>query len=370
MDVLYPQQQLKTTEILLVGFDYRPDYMLNGSSWDEIDYQVEELNNSFQAFQWLADRSDKVQKSEHKLPVAVICSYDFLENDNFLLLESIKADPILKLIPFIAVADKSRKLDVKKSLKSGIDDCYTLPVEWDNLRRRIEFLRRYKSEILSYTSEEIKQERFKYKIPFGKRLFDIGLSLSLIILFSPILLLIALLIKIESRGPIVYRSKRVGTGYQVFDFLKFRSMVPNADKLLKDIDHLNHYSNAEGKTDAVSFKKFKNDPRITRIGKIIRKTSLDELPQLFNVLSGQMSVVGNRPLPLYEAEQVTKDEWINRFSAPAGITGLWQTSGKRKDTMTSEERIALDLNYAEDYSFWMDITILSRTLPAMIQREE
>ena len=116
--------------------------------------------------------------------------------------------------------------------------------------------------------------------------------------------------------------------------------------------------------------KLRKDPRITRIGRFLRMTSLDELPQLFNVLRGEMSIVGNRPLPLYEAELMTRDEWAMRFFAPAGLTGLWQTIGVHKDKLTTEERVKIDIEYAEKFSFLLDIKILFRTLPAMLQKEE
>ena len=112
----------------------------------------------------------------------------------------------------------------------------------------------------------------------------------------------------------------------------------------------------------------KNDPRVTRVGRVIRKTSIDELPQLINVFRGEMSVIGNRPLPLYEAEKMTKDDWARRFLAPAGLTGLWQVDERGKDNLSTEERVALDCSYAKGVSLFTDIKILLRTLPAMWQR--
>ena len=119
-----------------------------------------------------------------------------------------------------------------------------------------------------------------------------------------------------------------------------------------------------------SFVKFQNDPRITKVGKIIRKYSIDELPQLFNILKGDMSVVGNRPLPLYEAELLTKDEYIDRFMAPSGLTGLWQvekrgSSGK----LSAEERKMLDIRYSKEFSFWFDVKLIFKTFTAFIQKE-
>ena len=178
------------------------------------------------------------------------------------------------------------------------------------------------------------------------------------------MLAIVLAIRLSSRGPILYKSKRIGTGYEEFEFLKFRSMVPDADKKVAELMAQNQY----GKEGV--FLKVKNDPRVTWIGRIIRNTSLDELPQLFNVLRGDMSIVGNRPLPLREAEQLTSEEWSERFLAPAGITGMWQTSGRGKDTMDVASRMNLDIQYARTYSAWEDLKILFKTFGAMKQEAD
>lgn len=240
------------------------------------------------------------------------------------------------------------------------------------------------------------------ELPFWKRAFDILFSLAAIIVLSPVLLLIAIAIRLESKGEVIYSAKRVGTGYNVFDFYKFRSMYRNADKRLKELSKHNQYANAG--TEVIpneasngdltllfadeevipehqyikqkasgrekSFFKVVNDPRITKVGRFLRNTSLDELPQLFNILKGDMSVVGNRPLPVYEAETLTSDRWIQRFMAPAGITGLWQVTKRGgANKMSPEERKQLDIDYARGYNFWKDLSIIFRTLPAMIQHE-
>ncbi|MDC0231548.1 sugar transferase, partial [Aureispira] len=113
----------------------------------------------------------------------------------------------------------------------------------------------------------------------------------------------------------------------------------------------------------------KNDPRVTKIGRFLRNSSIDELPQLINILKGDMSIVGNRPLPLYEAEVLTTDESSQRFSAPAGLTGLWQVRKRGKDNMSDDERKSLDNEYAQSYSFWMDIKLIFQTLGVFIQKE-
>lgn len=248
-------------------------------------------------------------------------------------------------------------------------------------------------------------------VPFSKRIFDILVSLTLIICLSPIFLLIYLFIKFESKGDAVYKSKRIGAGYKMFDFYKFRSMYSDADKRLKDYMALNQYAKQNVRKDPIeevsvdninfqglaeedlrdilidddhilkeskfekeskaTFFKLEKDPRVTKVGRIIRKYSLDELPQLFNVLKGDMSIVGNRPLPLYEAEVLTTDEGIERFMAPAGITGLWQVE-KRGDngSMSDAERIKLDVTYAKNYDLKMDIKIMFKTLTAFIQKAD
>ena len=199
-----------------------------------------------------------------------------------------------------------------------------------------------------------------------KRIFDIILSSILLLAASPVFLLIAMAIKIESRGPVFYISKRAGKGYRIFDFFKFRTMYTGADLLRKDFLHMNQY-NADPSGKSVFFK-INNDPRITKVGLFLRKTSLDELPQLLNVLIGDMSLVGNRPLPLYEAAALTTDEWAKRFMAPAGITGLWQIKKRGQGEMSTEERLTLDIDYAEKNNFMYDLWIMANTPSALIQK--
>jgi len=200
-----------------------------------------------------------------------------------------------------------------------------------------------------------------------RRAFDIIVSAVLILLASPLMLLIAVVIKLESRGPIFYISKRAGKHYKIFPFLKFRTMVVDADKKLTEIAHLNQYS---GNDKTAQFVKIKNDPRVTRVGSFLRNTSLDELPQLINVFLGHMSLVGNRPLPLYEAATLTRDSYANRFNAPAGITGLWQVLKRGQDDMSIEERLELDITYSNSNSLLVDLWIIVKTPLAMFQKTD
>jgi len=251
-----------------------------------------------------------------------------------------------------------------------------------------------------------------YRNPLGKRIFDIVVASIALLFLLPLFALIIILVKAESKGPAFYYSYRVGTGYKVFKFWKFRSMRQDADQLLNSIKSLNQYQKnntseeiqgnslcsaclanntkcsnllvdehanlicekqyleAKKVKAEASFIKIVNDPRVTRFGLFLRNTSLDELPQLFNVLKGDMSIVGNRPLPLYEAEKITTDEFAARFIAPAGITGLWQVSKRgKKGSMSEAERKALDIEYAKHYSLRKDLYILLKTVPAMFQKE-
>ena len=197
-----------------------------------------------------------------------------------------------------------------------------------------------------------------FYLRFGKRLLDIlGASLALL-LSSPLLLLAALLIKLESRGPILYRSIRIGRGARPFTFFKLRSMVDGADQNRHLLSHLNE-------SDGPVFK-MSRDPRVTRIGRLLRVTSVDEIPQLWNVLCGEMSLVGPRP-PIAE-EVVQYEPWqLRRLDVLPGITCLWQISGRSR--IGFQEWMRLDLEYIKHRSFWLDMKILIRTIPAVLSRE-
>jgi lipopolysaccharide/colanic/teichoic acid biosynthesis glycosyltransferase len=144
-------------------------------------------------------------------------------------------------------------------------------------------------------------------------------------------------------------------------------MVPDADVKVQKLSHLNQY---QVSGNGPVFFKLKNDPRITRFGKFIRNTSIDELPQLFNVLKGDMSLVGNRPLPLYEAATLTTNEYVERFTATAGITGLWQISKRGKAEMSAQERISLDITYARKENLLYDFWIMAKTPAALFQKSD
>lgn len=196
-----------------------------------------------------------------------------------------------------------------------------------------------------------------------KRCFDFAVSAALIILLAPILITIAIAIKLDSPGPILYKQERGGLQTGTFKAWKFRTMVVNADQLIKELEARNEMK------DGVLFK-MKDDPRITRVGKFLRRSSLDELPQLFNVLFGEMSLVGPRPLPLRDVYKYTpsNDDYHVRHAVLPGITGLWQVSG-RSDITSFEEVVRLDTFYMENWSLWLDFKILVRTALVLLQRK-
>jgi lipopolysaccharide/colanic/teichoic acid biosynthesis glycosyltransferase len=192
----------------------------------------------------------------------------------------------------------------------------------------------------------------------GKRLLDLAGAFVALVLSSPLLLLAAILIKLESRGPVIYKSVRIGRGARPFTFFKLRTMVDGADQHRHSLSHLNE-------TDGPVFKMAR-DPRVTRIGRWLRVTSLDEIPQLWNVLRGEMSLVGPRP-PIAE-EVVQYEPWqLRRLDVLPGITCLWQISGRSR--IGFQEWMRLDLEYIKHRSFWLDMKILVRTIPAVLSRE-
>ena len=317
--------------------------------------------------------------------------------------------------------------DRKMYQKCGINDTISANSSITELNKKIQFIS--DREMMLFDDAPSKHRILRFKIPLWKRLFDIIFSLLGIIILSPVFIITAIAIRLESKGPIIFKSKRVGTNYTVFNFLKFRSMYADAEQRLKEVaketgnqyaekdeaeekDHQSVITAPLGEEaemmmmdmgmesdmmisdDEVmlvgddfvvaesdfnrekevennnAFVKIENDPRVTKVGKFIRKYSIDELPQLFNILKGDMSIVGNRPLPLYEAEKLTVDSSIDRFMAPAGLTGLWQVEERGKGGMMSaEERKQLDITYGQTYCFTMDMKIIFRTLTAFIQKD-
>jgi len=212
-----------------------------------------------------------------------------------------------------------------------------------------------------------------------KRIFDLIVSTLSLVVLSPLLLMIAIAIKLDSPGPVIYVQRRVRGSQDpeephperhMFSFFKFRSMYVNSDSAIHQsymteyINGNSHKANNGNKHNPVY--KMKNDPRITRVGRFLRRTSLDELPQLYNVLIGDMSLVGPRPALAYEIEQYR--QWHKQRLVPqAGLTGLWQVSGRTR--LTFEEMVQLDIEYSHRRSIWLDFTILLKTFPVVFSRD-
>ncbi len=186
---------------------------------------------------------------------------------------------------------------------------------------------------------------------FAKRGFDIVFSLLALVFISPVLLMIAILVKLDSEGPVLYISERIGRNGERFRFLKFRTMVKEADSLRGALLHLNERQG--------NLFKMSNDPRVTRLGRILRRYSLDELPQFFSVLTGHMSVVGPRPCLTSEYARYTKEQ-RRRVQAVPGITGLWQVEGRTNPS--ADAYFKLDIYYVENWSLWLDTKILLKTV--------
>jgi len=190
-----------------------------------------------------------------------------------------------------------------------------------------------------------------------KRLVDLFVSASILILTSPLMIAIAIIIRMTSDGPALFSQERLGGNKRSFKILKFRTMVTNAEAMMTQVEHLNE---SAGPTF-----KFRNDPRITPIGAFLRKTSLDELPQFLNVFRGEMSLVGPRPLPLRDYRGFSADWHRRRFSVKPGITCLWQISGR--SSITFDRWMELDMEYIDRWSVWLDFEILFKTIPAVLR---
>ncbi|MFV0340315.1 MAG: sugar transferase [Parachlamydiaceae bacterium] len=206
----------------------------------------------------------------------------------------------------------------------------------------------------------VTHEAIQVKRKFTKRLFDMLFTLFVVVLTSPLLLFCIAAIAITSKGPIIYGHQRIGRGGKPFKCYKFRTMYPDADHRLQALLD----SDAVIKDEWEKNHKLKDDPRVTIIGRFLRKTSLDEFPQFWNVLRGDLSVVGPRPVVKAELLKFYGNNAATVLQVKPGLTGLWQVSGRSKTTY--EKRVQLDLEYVQKSSFWFDALIVIKTIPALL----
>ena len=223
----------------------------------------------------------------------------------------------------------------------------------------------FNSRLARATSEEFEDEPLITLAPrtperwarVAKRLLDIAISSAAMIVLSPVLLAAAVLVKLTSKGPIFFTQKRLGQGKRIFPMLKFRTMVEDAEQKQAALEHLNEASGP--------VFKIRNDPRITTVGRFLRRSSIDELPQFWNVLKGDMSLVGPRPLPVRDYDGFREDWQRRRFCVRPGITCLWQVTGR--SSISFERWMELDLEYIDHCSLRLDLEILMRTIPAVLK---
>ncbi|GAB3222993.1 sugar transferase [Spirosoma arcticum] len=321
-----------------------------------------------------------------------------------------------QFIPVLVTCLSTETSLIENTLRIKATDLLVVNEDDQSLESKIRYYLKVSTVVSATYGLRPSPSVYRLRLPWWKRAIDIGVSLTVLLLLSPLLLVVALLIVLDSKGPVFYKSKRAGANYYIFNMYKFRSMKVQADRLLSDLsldnlyakpadsdnddtagDNLNEYLCSACRQRGVScqhplfdqdqpiceklymqeneelatFMKFRNDPRITRLGTFLRNSSIDELPQLVNVLIGDMSLVGNRPLPLYEAEKLTADESVKRFAGPAGLTGIWQTKKRAKGQgpMSERERILLDIEYASTFSFKTDMYIIWKTFFSLWQKE-
>jgi lipopolysaccharide/colanic/teichoic acid biosynthesis glycosyltransferase len=324
--------------------------------------EIISVDNVFMVSQWI---------NANGLPDGIVCDMKLPADDAFVFFDFwIGHFDSETKIPFIILDDEKNKKNVEKAIQLKIDDVYTKPIDAETLINRILSLKKIKP--LSNSGSIIKSVPTNYQITFFKRLFDLLFASLGLIITSPVLVILALAIKIESKGKIYSISKRVGTGYRVFDLYNLRTRYSDTDKRFHDLSHINQYLKEAHPNYAERHQE--NDPRLTRVGFIIHKTGIDRWLQLINVIKGDLTLVGNRPIRMYEAEMLRIVDWNDRIQGPAGLTGLWKIkSHKNYKTLSTEDRKLLDNKYyriaRRKYPFWKDLLIILRTVPAIFQKK-
>ncbi len=332
------------------------------------------------------------------------------------IVDILRKHPESSFIPLVLLCGATEIKTLLGMLSSEVTDVLTLGITEAELKQKITYYLELKKRVQASEQHRDPADFDLFRLPIWKRLIDVVVSVLALILLSPLLLVVAIAIVVDNKGSAFYLSKRAGTNFRVFNMYKFRTMKVKADQQLASLAGNNIYAKPTKKeivigdyitggsslcetcrqqgiscqqllldqdrmvcekqfltqdAESAKFMKFRNDPRITRLGTFLRNSSIDELPQLLNVLLGDMSLVGNRPLPLYEAEKLTSNEFAQRFAGPAGLTGLWQIKKRAKGQgiMSDKERTLLDIDYANNFSFKTDLYIIWRTFFSLWQKE-
>jgi len=349
-------------------------------------YEVEipTIDNVFSSCQWVL---------ENGLPDAVVFEPNFPTGDRigFQKFWNEQID-LEQQVPFLVLEEEKNSDNVGKTTDEESGNGFRKPLSIENLVSRILTLKEERQSISRLSDKEPIQDS-RYKTPILKRTIDIIAASLVLLIISPFLLIFAIAIKLESRGKVYYISKRLGSGFHLFDYYQLRTRYVSSDKRLKKVAHLNQIvkeasaPNAENtineehsksvqtgqKSKETAHMKFEVDPRISKVGHVLCKLHFDELPQLINVIKGDLTIVGNRPLKIYEGELLSTEDLTNRMYGPAGITGLWKLkSRKRLRRMSREEVRALDNKYYKiarrKFSVWSDLWIIARTMPVILRR--
>ncbi len=277
------------------------------------------------------------------------CVLGGIEQLDSILMQKV-VDEVIIALPMKSMYDSIQQA-IQACERAGIQSGYSLDLFSTEVAKRRSFEEHDASSVVLHMVHNGHHK-------FLKRSLDVACSAIGVIILAPLMLLVAIAIKMTSKGPVIFRQKRYGLNKRTFWMYKFRSMVEDAEVRQKELEHLNE-------NDGHAFK-MRNDPRITRVGQIIRRTSIDELPQFFNVLLGDMSLVGPRPLPMRDVNNFSEASLMRRFSVKPGLTGLWQVSGRSNTSFANWMK--LDLEYIDRWSLLLDMKILARTIPAVFKK--
>lgn len=284
----------------------------------------DKLKKEFEVFTFaLSDKPFDAIKNNSKYDLIF---YETNEESRDLLMLKIFNKYLSKEKTVIFIINKN-DIDIRRFIRLGAHDIFDMQADPRVIFNRFEFIKSHYNSLKTKSNDKLDL----FRLPLWKRTFDILLSVLALIAWSPVFILILLMLGLKSTKEILVSSPRVATGYKIFDILFFRNTGGFPEQFL-------------------------------------HRTGLDKLPHLFNILKGDISLVGNRPVQIKEAEQLTTDEWAKRFLAPTGITGLWRV--KRKKKLSPDEQKKLDIRYAEKFSLWYDICIMIRTFPILINPDK